>query len=392
MNALESSQWDLKELLPTISVSALSILGKKIDEHYPNKEQYPYHNKEHPFDVLDLVIQIANRCEKEGIVFDRTVLVLAALLHDLGYHLDPKNFNKEEIKTREDVAAYLTEKILTELGVEKEIINKVISAILGTHTDGKLDTVEAKILRAADLASISGPYESVRNGTERLWKEFCHEQNAELPFDKFALGAINHLAKYFSVVIELTPSCRDDEKKSIWHVGAAANMFSLFREVSTNNEKIVGFIGEDAFKIAYERASVAQNKDLYVLFGKESELDLSLSYGEKVIKTQEKTFTVLPWTHHSPSAPETSFDELLIEYRGSIELPQYKKLIKDEGILKVFISDAMKELDVWGCELTESRIEYIMNQKADLKIIQEGKNPGVWYEFIIDNKPKTLME
>ena len=173
-------------------------------------------------------------------------------------------------------------------------------------------------------------------------------------------------------------------------MGVARNLFLLFKEVSQSDAKIVGYIGDDAFELARARANCAEYNDLFVLFGKEDSLQNTLKFGEKFLGKQGKTFTVLPWTHFSPSAPERAFDELLMEYRGSVDLTQYKDLIHEGGSIKIFISDATKEYDVWGCELTESRIESLIGQKATQIMRQETENPGVWYEFTIKHQPKAL--
>jgi len=168
----DRADWDLKELLPSIPSEGIQILERYIADFYPHKSEYPYHDSHHPFEVLDSAIQIINRCEEQGIKVDRTVVVLGALLHDLLFHLDPDIFNQPDIATREDVAAFVSKGILKRIGVPEDVIEKVSSVILATHPDGSLDTVEAKVLRAADLARLLEPYDIVRNATERLFVEY----------------------------------------------------------------------------------------------------------------------------------------------------------------------------------------------------------------------------
>lgn len=89
---------------------------------------------------------------------DRTVLLLAAYLHDIGYSVAYRgeyvgNVNHQALKTRlhSDVGAKVAEKILRTMGIQPELVRK-ISYLVSVHHRQDIEDRYLKILLQANKA------------------------------------------------------------------------------------------------------------------------------------------------------------------------------------------------------------------------------------------------
>lgn len=87
---------------------------------------------------------------------NRTVLILAAYLHDIGYSVPYRgdyvgNINRQTLKTRLhcDVGAKIAEEILKTIGIQPEIVKKV-SYLVSVHHQDDIENRYLKILLRAD--------------------------------------------------------------------------------------------------------------------------------------------------------------------------------------------------------------------------------------------------
>ncbi len=87
---------------------------------------------------------------------DRTVLLLAAYLHDIGYSVAYRgdyvgNIDSQSLKTRlhSDVGAKFAEEILSTIGIEPETIKKV-SYLVSVHHREDIEDRYLKVLLRAD--------------------------------------------------------------------------------------------------------------------------------------------------------------------------------------------------------------------------------------------------
>ncbi len=100
-----------------------------------------YHSIDHTLDVLMMVEKIG---EAEGLnEEDILLLKIAALFHDSGFIRTYDGHEEESVR--------IAENILTEYGVEKEIIEKISKLILITKVGSKPSTLMEKVMIDADL-------------------------------------------------------------------------------------------------------------------------------------------------------------------------------------------------------------------------------------------------
>jgi len=106
--------------------------------------------------TLKVVANIKNIMEEIDASEDRTVLLLAAYLHDIGYSVAYRgdyvgNINPQALRTRlhSDVGAKFAEGILKSMGIEPEIIRKV-SYLVSVHHQQDIEDRYLKILLRAD--------------------------------------------------------------------------------------------------------------------------------------------------------------------------------------------------------------------------------------------------
>ncbi len=200
----------------------------KIRDVYGTDKQFPYHNFDgHVLSVVAIANGIADRVEAGGTPVNRRVLILAALGHDALFGMDPAFCNCEN---SEQVAARYTRGVLEKLGLAQTEIDAVVHAIEATNYFVQPLTVEARILRAADLSSLAGPYEFFKRNTEALFAENLARGGSQ-QFSGFTDGSLRYLALYMADLISLTPNSTDSDGRSVWHTAAMRNIGELFREV-----------------------------------------------------------------------------------------------------------------------------------------------------------------
>ena len=125
---------------------------KKVEEIVKRKLKDRSHDFEHTKRVYKIALKLAKHYD--GV--DLFVLKLAALLHDIAREEEDKDSTGKIDHAL--LGAQMARKILTKLGVEKEVIEKVVHAI-ETHrfkAQRKPKTIEAKLLFDADKIDVLG--------------------------------------------------------------------------------------------------------------------------------------------------------------------------------------------------------------------------------------------
>ena len=90
--------------------------------------------------------------QKEGITRKtREIIIYSSLLHDIGIKEAEKKYNSCSGKLQELEGPVIAEKILKELNVTNEIINRVSYIIGNHHSYDKIDGIDFQILVEADF-------------------------------------------------------------------------------------------------------------------------------------------------------------------------------------------------------------------------------------------------
>ena len=158
-------------------------------------DSLPYHNFAHAVEVLNESMRLADLCTENGIYVNRRVLAAAALLHDANYYQDSAN----RFKTKEEYSQYIARNILPFFDYDIEEIELVEDCIKGTELGMSCTSIEAKIIRRADIGNVS------RNREELLAKTlaFSLEEIQMKGLENIDWDSIVNKAKYvFGIYLE----------------------------------------------------------------------------------------------------------------------------------------------------------------------------------------------
>ncbi|MFQ5659401.1 MAG: hypothetical protein ACE5GZ_03180 [Gammaproteobacteria bacterium] len=189
----------------------------------------PYHNFEHIRTVLKEAEIIVGKCRAEGIDIDDRVVYYALLFHDAGYHED---HGRKGYDSKEAYSAALAERELAGNGFAQDMINKVKTAIMGTHCDGHCLSNEDKVVRAADLSGLTADYKVFKENTINLKREFEMMSGTTLTWQEWINNAVNRIELFLREDLDLTSDYYDEEGNSIFHRHARENLKTLMSDNS----------------------------------------------------------------------------------------------------------------------------------------------------------------
>ncbi len=81
----------------------------------------------------------------------QNILEIAAIVHDIGIKLSEEKYNSSAGKYQEMEGPAEAEKLLTEIGVKKEVIDRVSYLVGHHHTYSNIDSIDYQILVEADF-------------------------------------------------------------------------------------------------------------------------------------------------------------------------------------------------------------------------------------------------
>ena len=79
------------------------------------------------------------------------VIIITAILHDIGIHEAEKKYNSNSGKYQEMEGPPIARKLMEELKLDKELIDRVCYIIGGHHTASKINGIDFQIIWEADL-------------------------------------------------------------------------------------------------------------------------------------------------------------------------------------------------------------------------------------------------
>ena len=122
----------------------------------------------HAKKVTDFALEII---EGENIkdIFFLKVVTLAAIFHDIGIREAEKKYGSSAGKYQEIEGPAIARRILEEMHIEEDVINRVCYIIGGHHTESKIDNIDFKIIWDADLL-VNISEENIHLDRERVSK------------------------------------------------------------------------------------------------------------------------------------------------------------------------------------------------------------------------------
>lgn len=192
-------------------------------QHYA---ELPYHNFKHAKDVAARAEDLIDRCRRHGHDVEADVVRAAAYFHDAGYQDDPEAHG---YATKEEHSAAIADRELDELGYGDAFRRKVRDCIIATEQRQDTPSIEAKILRAADLAGLAGDYDQFLESARKLRQE-AEALHGEQPDRKTWKEQVRKTVEfYLGQDIRLTPE-HDQDGESVFHRKARENLERFLEE------------------------------------------------------------------------------------------------------------------------------------------------------------------
>ena len=189
----------------------------------------PYHNFGHAVTVMRHSEAIIERCKKENVPLDETVVYYALIFHDAGYHEDHVAKGSE---SKEAYSAKLAEPALRDHGVDEESIQKVKAAILATHIDAQCYSNEDIAVRASDLSGLALDYPTFKLNTVRLKEEHELMHGESVAWEDWTLGVTDNLELFLREELKLTSDYHDASGTSVFHERTRSNIQTLLADKS----------------------------------------------------------------------------------------------------------------------------------------------------------------
>lgn len=181
-----------KNKLPIAFKAQVSQVRKYVRPMY--SRHLIHHNFTHADKVYATAMDLAESFKANGHTVNKQVLAFASYFHDV-YSRDslPSTYNSPEERSAEIAFCYLTRK-----GYDKESIAIPVKRLVeSTHCDAPCETVEAIILRMADIGNVAGPYSYFLLTSKNLWEEDC-KFSGDICFEEWSARCYPVLQKYLS--------------------------------------------------------------------------------------------------------------------------------------------------------------------------------------------------
>lgn len=219
---------------------------------YPSRHLGFYHDEMHPYRVWQGCQRIVRRLRQfyPQMQIETEVLHCAAYLHDIlmnlpGWLTMGIEGAQVNFSVKEEQIGRVAYELCRRFGAPAEFAHMVQVAIEGTSPQGKLESLEANILAAADLASVAQGWETYEADFIRLVKEASTLSGKEIEPAKFAAGSMRLLGLYLQRVIRLTPAFFDPSGRSSWHLGLITNLSRLAETYLGQPSTVVDLCGEE---------------------------------------------------------------------------------------------------------------------------------------------------
>lgn len=170
----------------------------------------PYHNFGHALYVVENGRQLVRYCEDNGLEPNEKVVFAAGLLHDAGFDVPVSDHG---LRSKEEFSAQTAEMILGNHGYTDSEIEHVAACIRSTERGVMCESIEAKILRRADLSNLTGDLEILFEHSRDLWQEswVLEPEKTPITFDQFMKGVHQGLQPYLQEDVSFGDFDRDEQ-------------------------------------------------------------------------------------------------------------------------------------------------------------------------------------
>ena len=168
--------------------------------------ELPYHNFGHVQRTLADAEQLLIPFREQGVPVDEAVVRYALLFHDAGYREDHTALG---YPSKEAYSAAIAREHLSRHGMPESFIERVERAILATEHQARGETLEERIVRAADLYQLAADYAVFRENSERLRQEAALLSGREQSDGEWRERVERIVGSYAAEDLDLGPYFRD---------------------------------------------------------------------------------------------------------------------------------------------------------------------------------------
>lgn len=187
----------------------------------------PYHNFSHALETLASARELVERCRDADMDIDAAIVYPAALFHDAGYQEDHRQYGHD---SKEAYSSALAVRVLHHYGYASADIHAVSSAILSTECGVECESIEARLVRAADLSGLGASYRLFIQNALRLWREEVILSGREVSWESWRDQAVAILEQFLDEDLGLSPDCYAPDGEAWLNKHGRENLDRLRRE------------------------------------------------------------------------------------------------------------------------------------------------------------------
>lgn len=164
----------------------------------------PYHNFGHVLDTLLVSRELVERCREADLDVEPAVVYPAVLFHDAGYQHNHRDHGHE---SKESYSAALAGRVLHHYGYSGADIRAIQAAIASTQCGVPCESIEARIVRAADLSGLASIYRLFLQNAMRLWREDSILTGHDVRWEDWRDQAVAVLEQFLADDLGFSPAC-----------------------------------------------------------------------------------------------------------------------------------------------------------------------------------------
>lgn len=203
--------------------------------------------------------------------------------------------------------------------------------IMATHKGETPRTTAEIVIRAADLSSLSKPYEEYTEASNRIYAEAALRRGTPQSKLEWFVGVCGHLCGYLAPLLEVTPHARLASGASDWHTNVLANLARTWREL-TPGGLIIGEVLSS--KHSWPEMKGVPTNCMYIAFSPDEAHRLSVVARLEETVAPVTASLVVPGSPDAISAPDQLFDILIAPRSGATSEQEFKRVLKSAGELR----------------------------------------------------------
>lgn len=196
------------------------------------ESRLPYHNFSHVIETLLVSRELVERCREADMDVEPAVIYPAILFHDAGYHEDHRRHGHD---SKESYAAILAGRVLHHYGYSHADIHAIQAAIASTQCGVPCNSLEARIVRAADLSGLAAGYYLFRQNAMRLWREEAILSGREVLWEDWRDQAVGILEIFLADDLGFSPGCYAPDGEAWLNKRGRDNLDRLRQEPSPDD-------------------------------------------------------------------------------------------------------------------------------------------------------------